>query len=215
MFYRYNPTADEALWAQVPNTTVKDLENYFVVDKILGAGQQGITYLLKDGRVLKLTVSRRESIVAAWLLENPRPQTFPIVYEVYDVENVPLYAIIREEIPNVERYLMRGSPQWRAIQAIYSPRPEGSPIEILEKYGEWDTEWQDMSSSKKKEIIDLLQDSYAAHISVIRDDGIRIRDSIGENLGIRDETGEPLIRDFGSADLKPPIAHYQPLLASL
>lgn len=90
-----------------PTWSLEDLRRSFAefekaglrVERHLGSGSHGVVVLLEDGRVLKTTDDQKEAAMALWLMEEPRPNLFPTVFEVWSDQGE--FGIVREEIDSI------------------------------------------------------------------------------------------------------------------
>lgn len=175
----------------------------------LGAGADGVVYMLEDGGCLKLTVSASEAIVAALAIERaargepglPAVPAFRAVAAVDGVEDARLFAVIREGVecpfPDPddrelaeERVLKSCLRYVDHAWELGLDRPENRYLYAVAR-AEWGDRALDLG-----QVVDGLR--------TLRDElGVSVHDLHYDNFGVTD-SGRLCIRDFSRCEMDMP-----------
>ena len=164
--------------------------------KRLGSGHFGTAYLLRDGRVLKVTSDMTEGNLAAWLLANKRalPSMFPRIDSAFLAQCSAKYGppdiyIVREQldsIPDADLHFFHQLTDELDRWMLYADGFEGG--ETVE-----DLEYDIQNTVGKSPIAKGIFSSLAW----MKKNKIFVEDINAGNIGIRPSTGDIVIRDLG------------------
>lgn len=160
----------------------------------LGAGTQGACFLLEDQKVLKVTNSESEALLAAHLIEHPHI-LFPEISSVHRMEDEfgPFFGIIRVEVGDLFDELNDEAGNLERICRIIWPFLDG-------KYDLSEDAVFALAIKKCPENIRKLEGVWSAVSAYAEETGITITDLVFSNIGRADDD-RFVVRDFGHSDI--------------
>jgi hypothetical protein len=160
-----------------------------------GSGRQGHVYLDDDNRIVKVTRSLEEGLLALYLQLNPSP-IFPKVADIRRllIENVPLLAIRRDFVNDLIE-----DPSDHEREVLDCVKEAWTQMHFLGQAGA--PEVQTLASCSPFYHQKLFEFK-AALDTFTTETGIYVSDLHSDNFGLSDDKQRIVVRDFGMSNIR-------------